>query len=337
MPTVKSYACFGPGQELEPFEFELPKPKGTQVVVRVKYCGICYSDVAMIDNEWGISSYPLVPGHEVIGEVVQVGPKVTQLKVGDTVGVGWYSASCGTCHECVEEEQQLCASTESTIVHRHGGFAERLLCEETWAVKIPKSLQTPETAPLFCGGITVFDPILINKIEAHHKVAVVGFGGLGHLAIQFLHHWGCDVTVFSRAHSKSEDASKFGAGELVETHNTEELLQHTREFDLILVTSYADLEWPLYLNALRPKGTIHIVGAVPNPIPVPAFSLISGQKSIAGSALGSPKTVKKMLNFSAKHKVAAQIERFKMSEVNQAIKRLREGDVRYRVVLDADF
>ena len=315
----------------------MPEPEAGQVMVRVMYCGICYSDVAMIDNDWGLSAYPLVPGHEVIGEVVKLGNDTERLRVGDIVGVGWYSSSCNTCVECLNDEHQLCANTESTIVRRPGGFADHILCDEIWAVKIPKKLQTPETAPLFCGGITVFDPLMINQIKPNQKVAVVGFGGLGHLAVQFLHHWGCQVTVFSQTKTKANDAFGFGAIDLIETHNPEALLKHANQFDLILVTSYADLEWPLYLNALRPKGKIHIVGAVPNPIPVPAFTLIGGQRSIGGSALGSPKTVKKMLSFSAKHKVTAQIEHFKMSEVNQAIKRLRNGEVRYRVVLEADF
>jgi len=322
---------------LEPFEYVSQALGPLEVSVDISSCGICYSDVAMLDNEWGMSRYPLVPGHEVVGQISEIGDQVDKLAVGDQVGVGWYASSCGSCGYCAQKEQHLCASTKPTIAGRHGGFAEKISCHQDWAIKIPKKLNLDKAGPLFCGGITVFYPILACGVKAGDHVGVVGMGGLGHLAVKFLSKWGCEVTVFTTSESKTKDAKKFGAKTIVSTHEVSQLRALNRSLDFLLVTSYADLNWPLYLNMLSPKGRLHIVGAVPKPIPVPAFALIGGQRSISGSALGSPDAVSQMLDFCLEHKITANTESFPMSEVNKAIAHLRAGKARYRIVLNNDF
>jgi uncharacterized zinc-type alcohol dehydrogenase-like protein len=335
--TIHAYASHQPGGSLSAFEFEWESLGQNQVEIRVMYCGICYSDISMIDNEWGFSRYPLVPGHEVIGEVLEVGDKVSGLKPGQIVGVGWYASSCETCALCKEGAPQLCARAQGTIIGRHGGFADRIRCDENWAIVLPKKLVHESAGPLFCGGITVFDPILIADVKAGDRVAVVGLGGLGHLAVQFLKHWGCQVTVLSSTAEKHDDALRLGASEVFNIHDAAQLRNLANRFDFVLVTAYAELNWSLVLQTLRARGRLHIVGAVPKPIPVEAFALIGAQRCISGSALGSPKSVDTMLKFCQKHKITAETELFPMSEVNAALDHLRGGKARYRVVLKSDF
>ena len=270
-------------------------------------------------------------------QVAEVGEQVDKLRLGDQVGIGWYASSCGTCGSCEEEEQHLCSRTQPTIAGRHGGFAEQIHCHQDWAIKIPAKTNLETAGPLFCGGITVFYPILECGIQPGDRVGVVGLGGLGHLAVKFLHKWGCHVTVFTTSASKSKDAKNFGANKLVSTHEVSQLRPLRGALDFLLVTSYADLDWAYYLNMLSPKGRLHIVGAVPKPIPVPAFALIGQQRSISGSSLGSPTAVRQMLDFCIEHQISADIETFPMSQVNDALDHLRAGKARYRVVLTNDF
>jgi alcohol/geraniol dehydrogenase (NADP+) len=281
----------------------------------------------------GHSGYPLVPGHEIIGIIEKVGDQAKGLAVGDRVGIGWFSGSCLACQPCLSGRHQLCSNAEQTIVGRHGGFSDRVRANWEWAIKLPPTLNPASAGPLFCGGITVFAPILDFGIKPTDRVAVVGIGGLGHLAIQFLNKWGCEVTAFTSNPSKTEDAQKFGAHHVVGTHDAEAIAELAGKFDLILVTSNVELAWNLYIAALAPDGRIHFVGAVLEPIPVAAFSLISGRKSISGSPLGSPATVSKMLDFCARHQIEPVIETFAMKDVNQALDHLRAGKARHRVVL----
>jgi len=301
----------------------------------VEYCGICHSDLSMLRNEWGFSTYPLVPGHEVVGHVEAVGSLVKNLKVGDRVGLGWFSESCMTCPQCMGGDHNLCGSGEGTIVGRHGGFADRVRAHWAWAIKLPDSLPAASAGPLFCGGITVFSPIVEFHVRPTDRVGVIGAGGLGHLAIQFLNKWGCEVTAFSSTPDKAHELMSLGAHRVVNSRDSEALKAEAGRFDFIISTVAVPLEWMTYVAALAPKGRLHTVGAIPEPVALNAFPLIMGQRSFSGSPLGSPATTALMLEFCTRHGIAPMVEEFPLSEVNKAIDRLENGSPRYRVVLKA--
>ncbi|MHB8080126.1 MAG: NADPH-dependent aldehyde reductase Ahr [Candidatus Krumholzibacteriia bacterium] len=334
---IRAYAALKAGDTLRAFEYD-PGPLGAdQVEIDVRACGLCHSDLSMLANDWHTSTYPLVPGHEVIGNVAAVGPHVTSVKVGQTVGLGWYSGSCLTCPQCMGGDHNLCSHGEQTIVGRFGGFADKVRCRAEWAIRLPDGLSAADAGPLFCGGITVFNPIVQCGVQPTDRVGVIGIGGLGHLALQFLNKWGCEVTAFTSHDAKRDEAVAMGAHHVVNSRRAGELEKLAGAFDFILSTVNVDLDWGLYLAALAPKGRLHTVGVVPSPIPVPAFTLIGGQKSISGSPLGSPATTRRMLDFCARHGIAPVTEHFPMSRVNDAVAHLQAGKARYRVVLDADF
>lgn len=331
--TFHGWAARHAGGNLEPMSFH-PGPLGSeQVEVRVESCGICHSDLSMIDNAWGNAVFPLVPGHEVIGVIEAAGEAVRGLRVGDRVGLGWFAGSCKSCPSCLSGRHQLCASAEQIIVGRHGGFADRVRANWEWAVKLPAGLDPASAGPLFCGGITVFAPILDFGVKPVHRVGVVGVGGLGHLALQFLNKWGCEVTAFTSSPGKAEEAVRLGAHRVVASNDQAALGKIAGSLDFILVTVNVPLDWSSYLAALAPDGRLHFVGAVLEPVPVPAFALIGGRKSVSGSPLGSPATVAAMLDFCARHRIAPVIETFPMGEVNAALDHLRAGKARHRVVL----
>jgi uncharacterized zinc-type alcohol dehydrogenase-like protein len=332
----KAYATTAAGQPLTPFEFDPGPLGGEQVEIKVSHCGICHSDLSMLDNEWGFSTYPFVPGHEVVGTIVAAGDRVKRVKVGERVGLGWFSASCLHCPQCLAGDHNLCATVEQTMVGRFGGFADRVRCDWLWATPLPPAIDAAKAGPLFCGGITVFNPIVQCGVQPTQRVGVIGIGGLGHMALQFLNKWGCEVVAFTSSDAKRQDALKFGAHDTVNSRDSAQLQKLVGSLDFILVTANANLDWNAILATLAPKGRLHVVGAVPEPIPVPAFTLLSGQKTISGSPLGSPATTAKMLTFCARHGIAPAIEKFPMSRVNEALEHLRAGKARYRVVLEND-
>ena len=337
MSKIKAFAATGPGEPLRPFEYE-PGPLGAdEVEIDVQYCGICYSDLSMIENEWQMATYPLVPGHEVAGKVLAVGGNVKHLKPGDRVGLGWNSRSCMVCPSCLAGDHNLCASSEGTIVGRFGGFADRVRCHWGWAIPLPDALDLKLAGPLFCGGITVFNPIVQFGIKPTDRVGVVGVGGLGHMAIQFLSKWGCHVTALTSTAAKAAEATKFGAHRIIDSRSDEALAAANGAFDFLLVTANVTLNWPLYLGTLRPKGRLHFVGAVLEPLPIPVFALLIRQLSVSASPLGSPATTMKMLDFCTRHNLAPQIEVYPMSKVNEALEHLHAGKARYRIVLKNDF
>lgn len=334
---TRAYAASGPGVDLVPVDIELPPLGPDDVEVQVAHCGICHSDLSMLEDAWGTTRYPLVAGHEVVGTVVARGDHVAGLEVGQPVGVGWYSGSCMRCRDCLGGQQHLCADAEGTIVGRHGGFAERVRVHWAWATPLPAGLDPTTAGPLFCGGITVFNPLVVACVRPTDRVGVIGIGGLGHLAVQFLAAWGCEVVAFTSSPDKASEIRKLGAHEVVDSRDPLALRRFARSLDFILSTVNVPLPWDRYLAALRPNGRLHLVGAVLEPLPVPAFALMGGQKSVSGSPLGSPATTMDMLEFAARHKIAPQVERFPMSRVNEALNHLRSGQARYRVILDADF
>lgn len=290
----------------------------------------------MLDNDWGQSTYPLVAGHEVVGTVIAAGSEVKRVKVGDRVGLGWVSGSCMSCPQCLSGDHNLCSAAESTIVGRHGGFADRVRCNWEWATAIPSEIDPASAGPLFCAGITVFNPIVQFGVKATDRVGVVGIGGLGHLALQFLNRWGCEVFAFTSRESKHAEALELGAAHAVSSADADQLKKLAGSLDFILVTANATLPWELYLGALAPKGRLHFVGAVLEPVPIEVFSLIGGQKSISGSPTGSPATITQMIDFCARQQIAPIIETFPLSRINDALDHLRSGKARYRIVLEND-
>jgi alcohol/geraniol dehydrogenase (NADP+) len=331
--VIQAYAAHTPQGILEPFAYEPGELGEQEVEIQVESCGICHSDLSMLDNEWGMTQYPFVPGHEVVGTIAALGSRVKHLQLGQRVGLGWYANSCMTCEWCMSGGHNLCLTAEGTIVGRHGGFADRVRAHKAWVLPLPESLSAIAAGPLFCGGITVFNPIVQFDIQPTDRVGVIGIGGLGHMALRFLHAWGCDVTAFSSSADKEAEAKSLGANHFVNSRDSEALKAVANSFDLILSTVNADLEWSAYIAALRPKGRLHLVGVAPNPIATHVFPLLMGQKSISGSPLGSPSTVAKMLDFAARHQIEPEIEVYKFSQVNEALDRLRSGKQRYRVVL----
>jgi uncharacterized zinc-type alcohol dehydrogenase-like protein len=337
MSKIKAYAATSPGAALEPFEFD-PGPLGDeQVEIAVDYCGICHSDLSVIHNNWGNARFPLVPGHEVSGRIVAAGDKVKKVKVGDRVGLGWFSGSCMSCPDCLRGDQNLCPNGEDTIIGRPGGFAERVRAHWAWAVPLPDGVDAAKAGPLFCGGITVFNPIVQCGVRPTDRVGVVGVGGLGHLAIQFLNKWGCEVFAFTSSADKKEELRKLGAHHVVDSRDPAQLKPLARSLDFVMVTVNVPLDWNAYIDTLAPRGRLHFVGAVLEPLNIGVFPLLMGQRSVSASPLGSPATTAQMLDFCARHDIAAVTENFGMSQVNEALAHLESGKARYRIVLKNDF
>jgi uncharacterized zinc-type alcohol dehydrogenase-like protein len=335
--SIRAFAAHAPKGELKPFEYA-PGPLGEEEVeIAVSHCGVCHSDLSILDNEWGMTQYPLVPGHEGVGTVRAVGARVASVKPGDRVGLGWYSKSCMRCRQCMHGDHNLCPTVESTIVGRHGAFADAVRCHWAWATPLPEGLDPAKVGPLFCGGITVFNPLVQFDVRPTHKVGVVGIGGLGHLALQFANKWGCEVFAFSSSAGKEAEAKKLGAHHVVNSKDDAAMNKLAGVLDFILVTVNVALNWPAYMNALAPRGRLHFVGAVSEPIAMPVFPMLVGQKALSGSPLGSPATTADMLEFAARHGVAPVTETFPMSKVNDAVAHLRAGKARYRIVLENDF
>jgi uncharacterized zinc-type alcohol dehydrogenase-like protein len=336
MATIHALAASAAHGKLEAFTYD-PGPLGDdQVEIEVQYCGICHSDLSMLNDDFHWTRFPFVPGHEAIGTVSAMGRNAKTVSLGQTVGLGWNSGSCLACPPCLAGDQNMCRYLESTIVGRHGAFATRVRCHWVWATPIPQGVDAAVAGPLLCAGVTVFNPLVQHNVRPTARVGVIGIGGLGHLALQFFNKWGCDVTAFSSSAGKAEEARRMGAHHVVDTHSAEELTKVAGSFDFILSTVTASLEWPLYLNALAPKGHLHVVGAVPEPIAVDAFSLIGAQRSIGGSPSGAPGTVATMLEFCARHGIRPVTEEFPMSRANEALAHLEAGKARYRIVLKND-
>jgi uncharacterized zinc-type alcohol dehydrogenase-like protein len=333
----RAYVAHEAGGKLESFEFDPGTLGPEQVEIDVDYCGICHSDLSMLHNHFQMTAFPFVPGHEVAGRISAVGDNVKHLQAGQHVGLGWFSGSCMTCPQCMAGDHNLCANVEQTIVGRYGGFADKVRCRAEWAIPLPGGVDSSKAGPLFCGGITVFNPIVQFDVKPTDRVGVIGIGGLGHLAVQFLSKWGCDVVAFTSSASKAEDAKRMGAHHIVDSRSEEEIGALQGSLNFVICTANVPLNWEAYLTALAPKGRLHIVGAVPEPIPVSVFSMLMGQKSVSASPLGSPKTTARMLEFCARHDIAPVTEEFPMSAVNDALEHLESGKARYRLVLKNDF
>lgn len=307
-----------------------------EVEVAVEYCGVCHSDLSMLNNEWGFTQYPAVFGHEAIGTVTAVGTATHGVKVGQRVGVGWTAGSCMHCRQCLSGDQHLCPEAQPTIAGHRGAFATSVRAHWAWTIPLPDGIDRANAGPLLCGGITVFSP-LIRFAKSTSRVGIVGIGGLGHMAVKFAEAMGCDVTAFTSSESKFDEARGFGANHVVSSRDSAAIGKLANSLDLLLVTVNVPLDWNAMLGTLAPNGRMHVVGAVPEPIPVPVFPMIMKQGEVSASPTGSPVAIATMLDFAARHQISPQTEHYPMSQINEAFERVAAGKARYRIVLDADF
>ena len=333
MAQIQGLAVHAAGAELLPYKYDPGKIGAQDVEIAVSHCAVCHSDLHLICNDWGISQYPFIPGHEIIGKVAAVGSEVKQLTVGQRVGLGWQSDSCGICEWCTRGLENLCPSLEGTCVHRNGGYADRVRANHRFVFPIPDALQSEHAAPLLCGGITVYNPIRSQGVNPSSRVGIIGIGGLGHMAIQFARAFGADVTAFSTSADKEEEARTLGAHHFVNSRESKALKETAGTLDFILSTINADQDWGVYLQALRPTGTLCFVGVPPSAVSFQAFSLVSGMRSISGSNIGSPHQIREMIDVAARHGVKAITEAFPMAKANEAIEKVKKNKVRYRAVL----
>jgi uncharacterized zinc-type alcohol dehydrogenase-like protein len=333
MSDIHGLAAHAAGAHLLPYKYDAGELEDTHVEVKISHCGVCHSDVHLIDNDWGMSKYPFIPGHEIVGVITAVGSRVRDRVLGERVGIGWQADSCGICEWCRQGEEHLCAKGQPTCVGRNGGYADSIRVNSRFAVKVPESLESENVAPLLCGGITVYSPLRNHGVRPSSRVGIIGIGGLGHMGLQFARAFGAEVTAFSTSKDKEAEARSLGAQHFVNTRETGALKKLAGSFDLLLSTVNADQDWLSYVNALRPKGTFCFVGVPPSPVSLPVFPLVGGQRQISGSPTGSPHDLAEMLDVAARHNVKAVTERFEMSQANEAIARVKKNKVRYRAVL----
>lgn len=333
---VHAYAALEEGGDLEHWTYEIEEVRDFECVVEVEACGLCRSDLHMIDNDWRQSTYPLVPGHEVIGEVVELGENVEHLEVGQRVGVGWQRTSCLYCQSCLKGDENLCDDSKSLIGDGYGGFADYLEADSRFVFPIPDQLETDIAGPLLCGGITVFSALKQAGMTSGGHVGVIGVGGLGHLAVQFASKLGNRVTVFTSTDEKAEFAQKIGADEVIVSSGSTPGTAPERELDVLLNTAPVSFDWAAYLETLGTDGTLSIVGAPDEPMEIPANALMFKRRRVTGSVIGGRAAMNDMLRTAGEFDVTPVTETFPMSDVNRAIEKLRRHDIRYRAVLVRD-
>jgi uncharacterized zinc-type alcohol dehydrogenase-like protein len=336
MPLIDAWVATAAKQKLVRQQIDLGPIGAEEVEVEVEHCGLCHSDLSVFNNDWGFSRYPAVLGHEIIGRVTALGSAAKGAKVGQRVGIGWTAGSCMYCRQCMSGDQHLCQKAQPTIVGHRGGFASHVRAHWAWTLPVPEHLAFAEAGPLLCGGITVFSPLAMYA-KPTSRVGIVGIGGLGHMGVKFAAAYGCDVTAFTSSESKFDEARGFGAHHVVSSRDSAAIKKLAGTFDLLIITVNVTLDWNALIASLAPNGRMHVVGVVGEPIPVSAFSLIAGQKSISGSPTGSPVAIETMLDFAARHGITPQTEHMPMTQINEAFERLEAGKARYRIVLDADF
>ena len=342
LPT-RGYATHGPKSQLEPFSFTRREPGSHDVLIEIQYCGICHSDIHQARGEWGNSTYPMVPGHEVVGRVTRVGPKVTKFKAGDIVGVGCFVDSCRTCESCREGQEQLC-ETHTVFNYNctemdgktatYGGYSNQMVVDENFVLRIPASLRSAEAAPLLCAGITVYSPLKALSVKRGDRVGIVGLGGLGHMGVKIASAMGAEVTVFSSSPQKQADAKRLGAQDFVLSTDPQAMKAASRGFHMILDTVSAPHDLNVYLSALRRDRTLVVVGVSAEPAAISTFPLIVGRRRLAGSIIGGIRETQEMLDFCAEHNTPSDVEVIPIQDVNKAYDRTVKGDVRYRFVID---
>lgn len=340
---TRGYAAMAAGSPMEPFTFSRRDVGPHDVLIQIRFCGICHSDLHQVRDEWGGSVFPLVPGHEIVGTVTHVGSAVKAFHVGDTAGVGCFVDSCRVCHSCGSGLEQYCEThcvytyngTETDGNTRtYGGYSDRIVVNEQYVLRIPDRLAPERAAPLLCAGITTYSPLRHWAVGRGHRLGVVGLGGLGHMAIKFGAQFGAEVTVFSHSENKRADATRLGATRFACTSNAETFSKLDRYFDFIIDTVSAEHDYGLYLELLKTDGTMILVGAPDKPAPLGAFPLIMRRRRLVGSLIGGIRETQEMLDFCAAHDVASDVEVIPIQQVDQAYERMLKGDVRYRFVID---
>jgi uncharacterized zinc-type alcohol dehydrogenase-like protein len=343
MSKVKSYAAQSATSPLDEYEIERRAPKPTDVQIDILYCGVCHSDLHTVRNEWGGTIYPAVPGHEIVGRVTAVGDKVTKFKVGDLAGVGCMVDSCRECDNCKEGLEQYCTvGMVGTYNGKErdgsgitlGGYSKQILAHEDFVLHISDKQPLEGIAPLLCAGITTYSPLRHWKVGKGDRVGVVGLGGLGHMGVKLAASMGAEVTMLSHSPSKEKDAKKLGAHKFILTSDKEQLKSVTNYFDFILDTVSADHDYNLYLGMLKTDGVMVCVGAPSKPAQIPAFNLIFGRRTFAGSLIGGLPETQEMLDYCAEHNIVSDVEVINISEINEAYERMLKGDVKYRFVID---
>ncbi|TCP84319.1 putative zinc-type alcohol dehydrogenase-like protein [Rhizobium sp. PP-CC-2G-626] len=343
MAFAKGYAATDASKPLEPFTFERRAPNEDDIVIDIKYSGICHSDIHQARNEWGNSKFPMVPGHEIVGIVSAVGSGVTKFKVGDKAGVGCFVNSCTTCATRdldLEHYMPGLVQTYNDVeadgtTPTYGGYSDSIVVKEGYALSIPDMLDFAATAPLLCAGITLYSPLMHWKAGPGKKVAIVGMGGLGHMGVKIGAALGAEITVLSQSLSKKEDGLKLGATHYYATNDPTTFETLAGTFDLIISTVGVTMDLNPYLSLLKLDGSMVVVGVPEKPSPIHAFSLIGGRRSLSGSMIGSIKETQEMLDFCGKHGIVSEIELIRMDQVNEAYERVLKSDVRYRFVIDA--
>ena len=342
MSTVKAYAAQNATTPLDGITIERRSTKPHDVCIEIQYCGICHTDIHLARNEWGVSMYPMVPGHEITGIVTEVGEDVTNFEPGDRVGVGCFVDSCRKCQECLEGLEQYCAagmvgtynSKDYDGSPTMGGYSEKIVVNEDYVLHIPDNLPLDAAAPLLCAGITLYSPLSHWGAGPGKKVAIIGLGGLGHIGVKIAHAMGAVVTVLSQSLSKKEDGLSMGADHYYSTSDPQTFTDLQGKFDLIINTVSATMDWNQYLNLLRRDGAMVVVGIPDSNIPIAAFPLVMGRKSLAGSLIGGIKETQEMLDFCSAHNIACDIEIIPIQKVNEAYDRILKSDVKYRFVID---
>ena len=341
--STPAYAAATAKAPLAPWNIERRAPKAHDVQIDIRYCGVCHSDIHQARAEWGGGIFPMVPGHEIVGQVSAVGAAVTRYKVGDTVGVGCFVDSCRECASCREGEEQYCQKgmtgtynsfERGTRTPTYGGYSTRIVTDENYVLRIPKSIPLDRAAPLLCAGITVYSPMRHYGVKAGDSVAVVGLGGLGHMGVKIARAMGARVTVLSTSPSKKDDALKLGADDFAATSDPSVFKNLAGTFDFILDTVSAPHDYNAYLGLLRRDGTMILVGMPDKPVPLSAGPLIMGRRKLVGSLIGGIRETQEMLDFCAEHGVASDIELIPIARINEAYERMIKGDVRYRFVID---
>lgn len=334
MTIVKAYAAMEKNGKFEPYEYELEEIGPNDVDIAVESCGLCFSDVSMLEDEWGITKFPFVGGHEVIGKVKAVGDLIAHVSVGDRVGLGWHSGYCMHCDQCISGDHNLCSEGEPTIAGRFGGFADIVRARGISVVKLPDALDEKKAGPLLCGGITVFNPMIQTDLSPTASVGVIGIGGLGHLAVKFASSWGCRVTAFTSSEEKKKEALSFGAHETINSRDPVFIEAAAGKFDLLICTVNVNLDWDLFLKTLKPKGKLHMLGVIMDPVSVHLLPMIGKGLSFGATPVGSPENIRKMLDFAARHSISPVTQHFPMSQINEAFHLLKNGKAHYRIVLD---
>jgi len=341
--STKAFSTTAPTARLSPATIERRQPGARDVQIKITYCGVCHSDLHFARNEWGFTSYPAVPGHEIVGRVTAVGPGVTKFKVGDTVGVGCLVDSCRTCPSCRQGLEQFC---ENGMVMTYGstdpilgggtlgGYSQSIVVTEDFVLRMPANLNLAAAAPLLCAGITTYSPLRHWKVGPGQNVGVVGLGGLGHMALKFAHAFGAKVTLFTTSPGKSADARRLGADDVVISRDEKQMAAHAGRFDFILDCVSAQHDLNAFFNLLKRDGHLVLVGAPEKPLPVQAFPLIMRRRSFSGSLIGGLPETQEMLDFCGAHNITCDIEMIRMDQINEAYERMLKSDVKYRFVID---